>query len=238
MLDELDNRRCPAQGRARYVKDVLGSGPSILDTMKEVADGLTGQDKTLTLKVIEDIRRELNSDRRPSNGAQLTPAKKQKPDSDSRQQSRDNECPRRTIEGDAEPRTGVEVRTKPFQKADQDRIVKCTTDEFWQMYELEAHMLGVDLNHNKCKNYEFCGRYAEIISVRSPNKIQYQSHCCISCRDSKGFADFAMGHAVECTALCGKLGAMYTARGLAQQGKEIVPRRLEIKMRRDHQAHG
>ena len=133
-----------------------------------------------------------------------------------------SERPNLYCERDEVKRSGVEERTKPLRKLAKERIEGCKPKEFWEIYQHEANVLGFDQSHQTCQNYEFCGRYAEISSVRPPNKIQYKSHCCISCRDSKGFADSAMGHAVECTAQCGKLGAMYLAFGLAKHRKQYL----------------
>ena len=164
-------------------------------------------------KAIDDLHRELNSDRRPGSRVQLTPAR---PQARKSSKSRTSDRPNLYYVRKMEQRSGVEERTKPLQQTAQDRISKCRTTEFWDIYYREADLLGFAENHPLCKNHQFCGRYAEIHSVESPDDIRYRSHCCISCRDSKGLADFAMGHAAECSELCGKLGALFTARGLAR----------------------
>ena len=147
-------------------------------------------ERSQALKAIDDLRRELNSDRRPGNRAQLTPARPQARNSSA---SPGSDRPNLYYVREIERRSGVEERTKPLQQTTQKLIAKCRTKEFWDIYYREADLLGFVQNHPLCKNHEFCGRYVEIHSVESPDKIRYRSHCCISCRDSKGLADFAMG---------------------------------------------
>ena len=159
LLESLNTRKCETQGRARYEKE-LNSNPSILDLLKEVTDKMTDEhERSQALKAIDDLRRELNSDRRPGSRAQLTPARPQVRKSSTNPGS---DRPNLYSVREMEQRSGVEERTKPLQQTTQDLIAKCRTKEFWDTYYREADLLGFDQGHPFCKNHQFCGRYAEI----------------------------------------------------------------------------
>ena len=213
LLESLNTRKCETQGRAKYERE-LNPNTSILELLQEAADKITDEhERSHALKAIDDLRRELNSDPRPGSRVRLTPANPQVQRSAALLGT--NRPNLYYVRGE-EKRSGAEDHTKPLHPTAQDRISRCRATEFWNICSREAYLLGFNEEHPLCKNYTFCGRYAEIYSVESEGNINYRTHCCISCRDTKGLADFAMGHAIECSEVCGKLGAIFTARGLSR----------------------